>query len=128
MVCWSYFFVILDLLKINYQLSVIDAPLGIYLSEPPNRWNDISCCGVLIFRCCFTILDGVLSNGIKRLFQSIWWHCSSNNGRGPLQLSGKEKVRWLVKKYSYKVKETWNNSTVFVVVYTKKQYTQNIWT
>ena len=30
-------------------------------------------------------MDGVLSNGIKRLFQSFWWHCSSNNGRGPLQ-------------------------------------------
>jgi hypothetical protein len=30
------FFVILDLLKINYLLSVIDAPLGTYLSEPPN--------------------------------------------------------------------------------------------
>jgi hypothetical protein len=26
----------LDLLKINYLLSVIDAPLSTYLSEPPN--------------------------------------------------------------------------------------------
>jgi hypothetical protein len=34
MVFWPYFFVILDLLKINYQLSVIDVPLGTYLSEP----------------------------------------------------------------------------------------------
>jgi hypothetical protein len=36
MVFWPYVFVILDLLKINYQLSVIDAPLGTYLSESPN--------------------------------------------------------------------------------------------
>jgi hypothetical protein len=38
----------------SYQVSVHLAEGFYTLCKRCTRWNDISCCGVLIFRCCFT--------------------------------------------------------------------------